>query len=519
MARPIKNPVDIEKICPVCNLPFKIEFRLRNRRTYCSKTCSNRDPRVINKMIKSQNATYEKKYGMHPMQTNETKERLKTTVRSKYGVDWFSESDEWNKKVNKSNLETYGSEWYVNPDKTKETCLEKYGVSNFRNTEEYAEKYKKTCLERYGVPHASKHSTFTIQHYKTMFDRFLNHPKFQNFKALFSFDEYKGVFVKKYKFECRRCNVQKEHSLEDGRGPVCVNCDKLNISTFQKDVYDYVISLLGNTIDIQMDNRTILNPKELDIVIPSSHLAIECNGLVWHSEVIGRKNKLYHLQKTNVAACSGYRLIHIFDNEWESKNEVIKSILASALGKVENKINGRKCEVKEIDAETACAFIEKNHLQGADHSTIKLGLFHNDELVSVMTFVKSRFDSKIEWEMSRYCNKLRTMIHGGASKLFSHFIKTYSPKTIVSYSDRRYFDGTLYLNLGFQFVYNSPPSYYYIIDNYLTIQNRMSWQKHKLQGKLPVFDPTISEWENMKNNGFDRIWDCGHSKWIWNPSS
>ena len=132
-----------------------------------------------------------------------------------------------------------------------------------------------------------------------------------------------------------------------------------------------------------------------------------------------------------------------------------------------------------------------------------------------MTFLKSRFDKKIQHEMGRFCNKLGYKIHGGASKLFSYFLKNYNPTSIVSYSDRRYFDGQLYIALGFNFMGNTSPNGYYIIDNYQTIQNRICWQKHKLEKKLTTFDPNLSAWENMKNNGYDRIWDCGCGKWVW----
>lgn len=515
MARPKTTPVTVDKICPVCKKTFSVEYRLRNRRTYCSRSCSNHDPKVIEKMIRSQTDTFNNKYGMHPMKTEQTKERFKEAVKEKYGVEWFSSSSDWKEKVKETNIKNHGSEWFSNPEKTKQTCMERYGVSNIRNTAEYKEKYRKTCMERYGVPNASQNIGFNVKHYTTMFERFLNHPKFSNFKPLFSFEEYSGVFVKKYKFECKRCGSQKEYSIDNGKSPVCVNCDKCNSSFFQKEVYDYIESILGKTENIVLNNRTILYPKELDVVIPNYKIAIECNGLVWHSEIIGRKNKVYHLLKTKSAAIKGYRLIHIFDCEWENKQDIIKSIIATSLKKTTATINGRDCIIKEISSEVSGEFLKNNHLQGGDHSTVKLGLFFENELLSVMTFVRSRFDAKIEWEMSRYCNKLYTIVHGGASKLFTHFIKTYSPNSVVSYSDRRFFDGMLYLKLGFQFVHNSTPNYFYIIDNYLTIQHRMGWQKHKLQEKLLNFDPKLSEWENMKNNGFDRVWDCGHSKWIW----
>ena len=132
-----------------------------------------------------------------------------------------------------------------------------------------------------------------------------------------------------------------------------------------------------------------------------------------------------------------------------------------------------------------------------------------------MTFLKSRFDKNIQYEMGRYCNKSGYNIIGGASKLFTFFLKNYTPTSIVSYNDRRYFDGNVYMKLNFNFVGNTKPNYFYVIDNYQHLQNRMSWQKYKLKDKLSIFDETLSEWENMKINGFDRIWDCGNGKWVW----
>jgi hypothetical protein len=132
-----------------------------------------------------------------------------------------------------------------------------------------------------------------------------------------------------------------------------------------------------------------------------------------------------------------------------------------------------------------------------------------------MTFRKtSRFDFSSEWELMRFCNKLNTNIIGGASKLFSHFIQTHSPISIVSYSDRRFFSGNIYATLGFKFIGHTVPSYNYITSDYKNTRNRMNFQKHRLPDILDNFKPELTEWENMKNNSYDRIWDCGNSKWI-----
>ena len=43
----------------------------------------------------------------------------------------------------------------------------------------------------------------------------------------------------------------------------------------------------------------------------------------------------------------------------------------------------------------------------------------------------------------------------------------------------------------------------------------MKYQKHKLQNILENFDKDLTEWHNMKNHGYDRIWDCGNDVWFW----
>lgn len=515
MARPKTNPNTVTKQCPTCRNNFEISFYLRNRRTYCSKTCSNRDPLVVAKMVESQTRTYEERYGTHPMKTEETKKNLKNSIMEKYGVEWVSSKEGWSDTVKKNNLIKYGTETFNNTEKRKRTCIEKYGVDNYTKTTDYKNAYKQTCMQTYGVPHASQSTNFKIAHYETMFDRFLSNPRFVNFSPKFNKSDYAGTEARDYPFRCKRCGLEKLYCIDNGRFPICPTCDQLNMSFFQKEVYDFLLSLMGTSVDIQINDRRIIYPKELDIVIPSLKIAIECNGLVWHSEIIGRKNKTYHLYKTVAAMTKEYRVIHVQENEWTNKQEIVKSLLQSAVGKSMNKINARDCQISEVSSKECAEFLKNNHMQGVDHSTIKIGLYHEKKLVSLMTFVKSRFDKKIQWEMSRFCNLLLWRINGGASKLFSYFLKNYNPTSIVSYSDRRYFDGALYVKLGFQFIHNSSPNYHYIIDNYLNTQNRVSWQKHKLKNKLKAFDASLSEWENMKLNGFDRIWDCGNGKWVW----
>jgi hypothetical protein len=91
----------------------------------------------------------------------------------------------------------------------------------------------------------------------------------------------------------------------------------------------------------------------------------------------------------------------------------------------------------------------------------------------------------------------------------------YDVKSIVTYSDKRLFTGKLYENLGMTFVNNTPPGYHYFHKNDGTPIERTHFQKHKLKEKLEKFDSQLTEWENMQLNGYDRIWDCGHLKYMW----
>lgn len=228
------------------------------------------------------------------------------------------------------------------------------------------------------------------------------------------------------------------------------------------------------------------------------------------------ENKYYHLNKTKECYNKNINLLHIFENEWD--NEVLrniwKSVINYKLGIVENRIFARKTVVKEINYNID-EFLINNHLQGKCSSSVKIGLFYNEELVSVMTFGKSRFNKNVEWELLRYCNIINTQIIGGASKLFNYFLKTYNPSSIVSYANRRWSNGNLYEKLNFEFDSITEPNYFYFKENDNVLHSRIKFQKHKLNNILENFDNTLSETINMYNNGYRKIYDCGNLKYIW----
>jgi hypothetical protein len=282
-------------------------------------------------------------------------------------------------------------------------------------------------------------------------------------------------------------------------------------SKFEKEVKTYVCSIYEG--HVSCNERTVLNGKELDIYLSDIDFAIECNGTYWHSELQG-KDKQYHSNKTNSCKEKGIRLLHIWEHDWNKKRPIFESLINVAINKIENRLYARKCELKEISSSEAKEFLEENHRQGSCPAKHRYGLYYNGDLVSIMTFGKSRFSNKYEYELLRLCTKVNTSVVGGASKMFKQFIKDVEPKSIGSYSDMSMNNGGIYDKLGFSHIHNSKPNYKYTRD-YKFVENRVTYQKHKLPNKLDVFDKSLTEWQNMQMNGFDRIWDCGNSLWIW----
>lgn len=295
----------------------------------------------------------------------------------------------------------------------------------------------------------------------------------------------------------------------------CLICHPISNGTskFEYEIEDFLKGVC-KIDDVSMHNRTILNPYEIDIAVPSKQIGIEFDGLFFHSEVWGGKDKHYHVFKTNEAKKHGYQLIHVFEDEWKNKQQIVESRLRSIFGIPERKIWARKCIVNNVDVKTTKTFMNENHLQGWSHSSINLGLFYENQLIAMMTFGKPRYNKQIEWELIRYCSLLNIQVVGGAGKLLKAFEVQYKPKSLLSYADYRWSNGKMYESLGFKLDHISDPNYWYVKNCLCERFSRITFQKHKLKDLLEHFDESLSEVENMRNNDYDRIFDCGNLVYI-----
>lgn len=298
--------------------------------------------------------------------------------------------------------------------------------------------------------------------------------------------------------------------------PICVNI----VSKAEIELINFIRSIIPNE-EVEGSNRKIIAPKEIDIYIPSRKIAIEYCGLYWHGE-LNSLSSTRHLEKMLLCNRQGIRLITIFEDEWIFKKEQVKAYLKSILGIWDYSVGARKCFVKQADISEVSDFLKENHIQGSSGS-VAYSLVFKNQIVGVMTFRKSsprRFGPPEEgfWELTRYCLLPGYRIFGGFKKLLNKFISDYSPKTIVSFSDNRWSIGGVYLNNGFVKSGMTKPSYTYFNKNQKGLRiHKSNFRKDLIISKFGdriKIEPEDTEWTLMKKAGYDRIWDCGLTKWI-----
>jgi very-short-patch-repair endonuclease len=401
--------------------------------------------------------------------------------------------------------------------KPKVYCSVKCCANDLELTQQKLEKRKLDSIAKYGVNYTwqrkdvyRKARLSALQNsYQKMQEKWKYRVNF-----LFTPDDYTGGKKNIYEFKCITCDTIFSGSLANGECPRCITCfpKTIHSSNQEREVVDFIKqNYLGTILE---NDRMILGGHELDIYLPDIKLAIEFDGIYWHSELAG-KDKHYHLTKTQQCEEQGIHLLHIFESEWMNKQDIVKAILLDAMKINTSVLYARKLKIKEVSIANARAFLNTNHLQGFVPATYYYGLYNNEELVSIMSFSLARYTKSSEWEIMRFSSIIGTTIVGGASRLFMHFVKTHTPTSIITYADRRYFTGDLYKTLGFVFEQTTAPSYYYFIKNGVELKNRVQFQKHKLSHILPKFNPLLTEWANMQINGYNRIWDCGQKRFRW----
>lgn len=433
------------------------------------------------------------------------------------------------KKLNILNNPEYYKESIIKRNKTLKELLSKKDKTFFDNrvnkanltkiknnsVEKGIKKREKNYLDKYGVTHYTKNKEYMDKKIKDLFKKNLDNGRFKNkVIPLFDVNEYIGSKIN-YNWKCCKCNNEFLSDIPNGGIPRCMNCypPMTNTSNVERELKEF----LSNYVYIENNKRFTLEGfrYEIDIFIPDKNIGIELDGVYWHSEITGKKDKKYHINKNKFFEKLNIKLIHIWDIEWLNKQEIVKSLLLSKLGIYKERLYGRETIIKEISSKESNVFLNENHLQGKSQSSIRLGLYYKEELVSVITFLRSRFNKNYDYELIRFCNKLNYQIVGGFSKLFNYYKIKYN-YSLICYADIRYSFNLVY-NSYLTYLNQSPPNYFYT-KTHTELYSRIQYQKHKLKDKLDTFDNNLTEWENMVNNNYDRIWDCGNYVFNYKPT-
>lgn len=365
--------------------------------------------------------------------------------------------------------------------------------------------------------HTSTHSTLT------RLEALIEHKDFckQHNLTLLKVEHSTHNALLIYTLNCDVCNNQFQFTNQYLRPckwntSICPFCNprEKNTSKGEQELYDFLSA--NTSLNLLQNDRIKLKGKELDIYIPELNIGIEYSGLYWHSEQ-GHQVKYNIFDKHYLAFDHGVRLITIFEDEWILKRTICEQRLLHILKQVKNKIPARKCNIGEVSFKETKEFLNQHHIQGTDISSIRLGAWYKEELIAIMTFKPTNMtkggDGE-DMELSRFCVKSGVVSSGLANKMFKYYLNNYPIRNIISYSDNRWNTGDLYKMLGFEYVDETVPNYWYIKPNCLERFHRSVFMKHKLvkQG----FDPLLTEQQIMDQRGYYRIWDCGSTKWKYN---
>jgi len=376
-----------------------------------------------------------------------------------------------------------------NKGKTKETDCRIKGYSGESNSF-WGKKHSEESL--------NKMSLIKRLGGKEVLERILKRNK--EFEILTPIDEYFSRQRQYLDFKCKKCGFECKKTLQAfERGSLCPKCYPFTKSKAEIEIYEYIVNLRIN--DVLSNDRSLIKPKEIDILSKQSNFGIEFNGLYWHSDIIDKTTKYDLLNKTKECKELGVKLMHIYSDEWEYKKNICKSMIKNRLGLC-NKVFARKCKLKQIDKKGFSTFMNDNHISGSVNSSVRLGLYFNEELILVIGFRKPRQKKwKGYYEISRFATKLDYVVVGGLSKLLKFFKNQVSSK-IMTYADRRFGEGLGYEKVGFKYYGDSGIDYWY------------SDGRNRYDRFIIKTDGEMTEREKAADMGLYKVWGCGSNIWV-----
>lgn len=553
--------------CPVCGKRTKFKNFSKGYQKYCNSVCMGQDPTFWAKHTE----TNLQRYGVvNPGQSEKIKEKIQETNLQKYGYKCSFQSQDVKQKIKETNLQKYGKEYYNNPNKISETLkskteeelkiiiekrsetyknktgytcpfnnpdviekiqksnLKKYGFIKYAQTEECRKilsdiklsytperkeeinkKRSETCMSKYGTKSVSQVDEFKKKSFETRrletFKKYPNVIDRNNEIFICTCTDINCNLCQNKQFKIYRkvyCNRQQHNEeLCTIKNPVkhSSSYEEKDFSNFIKEIYDG---------EIILNDRQILDGKEIDIFLPQMNMGFEYNGVYFHSEL--HKDITYHQEKTLLAKSKGIELIQIWEDDWFFKNNTIKNFIKSKLNIFKTNINADQCNLTEVEDEETKKFINENSIYDYDCSNFNVGLYYDKELIYCMSF--ENITTNI-YKLCGFCSKGNINIINGFHNILSYFIKLYFPKKIISYSSLELMNDKIYKDNGFMEIEITYPTYLWANEStenfhlYNCRKHRYNFTENQLkQMKLD----NMSEDETMYNQNYFKCYNSGY---------
>jgi len=319
-----------------------------------------------------------------------------------------------------------------------------------------------------------------------------------NLKVIGGTEHYINDASPVIKVKCDVCGSEFHDSLRRLQRGRCYICQPTG-SAAQQEIADYIVSL---GVTLKRNDRSVLKGIELDVLVPDHNFAIEYNGLYWHSDL--HKSSAYHENKLKMASEVGIQLMHVFEDDWRDKSDIVKSMILHRLKMTPNKYGARQLRVGKLDVESRRKFFNANHVDGDTAAIVAWGLYFEKELVCALS-IRKPFHKTHEnyYEVARFCTKVNTHVRGGLRKLTKiaiQFVRANSKAGLMTYVDRRIGSGIGYESSGFQKIGETTPRFWWT-----DFDNRFNRFKFKA-------DPNrgMTEAEVAAEMGVVKIWGCSN---------
>lgn len=439
--------------------------------------------------------TVETRYGGHYMKLDKFKDKVAATNFEKYGAKAPAQNPEIAQKTKETNMQRYGcANAQGHPEvraKSQATSLKNYGTDHPMKNPEVKKKLADSFVGRYGVTNPSKRCDILEKGLRTK-GQAIKHDVLPRIISDLSENPNQIIASKQFQEKHGAYYVTIFRWLrEAGREDLI---PKGHIKSGKEDeIFDWLTSIYRGPIERNV--RGLLNNgrTEFDLYLPEKKLAIEHHGLIWHSEL--HKPRTAHFDKREQAAKQGITVIQIFQDEWDHKQPIVKSLIKTKLGLVGRRIYARNTELRSVPSKVAKEFLIDNHLMGPSFGTQAWGLYLDQELVALATFKRRGR----QLELNRFCNKLDTVVVGGLSKLLSE----YRGQEIISFVDLRYANGHSLVALGFELVG-------------ITLGWKWTDFVHSFNRSFCVADSKngVTEKQKALELGLCKIYDAGQAKFM-----